>query len=43
MIYIDPNEKAVAAVSACFRPAVRDRMEFIENTLLPAVGKRPFL
>lgn len=43
VIYVDPNEKAVAAVSACFRPAVRDRMEFIENTLLPAVGKRPFL
>ena len=36
-IYVDPNERIVAAVSSCFRPAVRDRIAWIEGTLLPAV------
>ena len=40
VIYVDPNEKVVAAVSACFRPAVHDRIDFIENILLPVLQKR---
>ena len=41
VIYVDPNEKVVAAVSAYFKPAVHDRINFIENILLPAINKRP--
>ena len=40
VIYVDPNERIVAAVSSCFRPAVRDRIDFIENILLPAIQKQ---
>lgn len=39
VIYVDPNKKAVAAVSAYFKPAVHDRIDFIENILLPAINK----
>ena len=39
VIYVDPNEKVVAAVSAYFKPAVHDRIDFIENVLLPAINK----
>ena len=41
VIYVDPNENVVAAVSACFRPAVHDRIDFIENILLPTINKSP--
>lgn len=41
VIYVDPNEKVVAAVSACFRPAVHDCIDFIENILLPTINKSP--
>ena len=40
VIYVDPNEKVVAAVSAYFRPAVHDRIDFIENILLPVIQKQ---
>ena len=40
VIYVDPNEKVVAAVSAYFRPAVHDRIDFIEHILLPAIQKQ---
>ena len=39
VIDVDPNEKIVVAVSAHFKPAVHDRMDFIENILLPAINK----
>ena len=35
-----PGERIVAAVSACFQPSVRDRLAFLENTLLPAIRSR---
>lgn len=41
VIYVDPNEKVVAAVSAYFKPAVHGRIDFIENILLPAINKSP--
>ena len=41
MIYVALNEKVVAAVSAYFKPAVHDRIDFIENTLLSAINKNP--
>ena len=41
VIYVDPNEKVVVAVSACFKPAVHDRIDFIENILLSAINKSP--
>ena len=41
VIYVDPNEKVVAAVSSYFRPAVHDRIDFIENILLPTINKSP--
>ncbi len=40
VIYVDPNEKIVVAVSSCFRPAVHDRIDFIENILLPVIQKQ---
>lgn len=40
VIYVDPNEKIVVAVSSYFRPAVHDRIEFIENILLPVIQKQ---
>lgn len=39
VIYVDPNEKVVAAASAYFKPAVHDRIDFIENILLPTINK----
>ena len=39
VIYVDPNKKVVVAVSAYFKPAVHDRIDFIENILLPAINK----
>lgn len=40
VIYVDPNEKVLAAASASFGPAVRDRIDFIENALLPVIQKQ---
>ena len=40
VIYVAPGERIVAAVSACFQPSVRDRLAFLENTLLPAIRSR---
>ena len=39
VIYVEPNKKVVVAVSAYFKPAVHDRIDFIENILLPAINK----
>ncbi len=40
VIYVDPNEKIIVAVSSYFRPAVHDRIDFIEHILLPVIQKR---
>ena len=40
VIYVHPGEQTVAAVSSYFRPAVRDRIDFLENTLLPEIQKQ---
>ena len=40
VIYVDPNEKIIVAVSSYFRPAVHDRIDFIENILLPVIQKQ---
>ena len=37
VIYVDPDRNLTAAVSSYFRPAVFDRVEWIENVLLPAL------
>lgn len=37
VIYVDPNRKMVAAVSSYFKPTVFDRVDFIEDVLLPAL------
>ena len=37
VIYVDPNRSLTAAVSSYFRPAVFDRVDFIENALLPTL------
>ena len=36
-IAMDPNRKIVAAVSSYFKPPVFDRVDFIEDVLLPAL------
>lgn len=35
MIYVNPEENTTAAVSSYFKPTVYDRVDFIENVLLP--------
>ena len=40
VIYVDPNKRIVAAVSSYFKPAVRDRVEFIEGVLLPMIYRK---
>lgn len=40
VIYVDQNEKIIVAVSSYFRPAVHDRIDFIENILLPVIQKQ---
>ena len=35
VIYVDPEKEIVAAVSSCFKPTVFDRVDFIEDILLP--------
>ena len=37
IIYVDPNKRIVIAVYSYFKPAVRDRVEFIESVLLPMI------
>ena len=37
VIYVNPETKTVAAVSAYFKPTVYDRIGFIEDILLPSV------
>ena len=37
VIYINPQKNVVAAVASYFKPAVYDRVDFIENMLLPAL------
>ena len=37
VIYINPEEKTVVAVSSYFKPTVFDRVDFIEQKLLPLV------
>lgn len=39
VIYVTPHERIVVAVSSCFRPAVRDRIDFMEHLLLPMIQK----
>lgn len=39
VIYVNPNENIVVAVSSYFKPTVLDRVDFIENVLLPACVK----
>ena len=40
VIYVDPNERIVAAVSSCFRPAAHGRIDFMEHILLPVIQKQ---
>ena len=35
VIYVNPEENIVAAVSSFFKPTVFDRVDFIEDILLP--------
>ena len=35
VIYVNPEENITAAVSSYFKPTVFDRMDFIEEVLLP--------
>jgi len=37
VIYVNPEEDIVVAVSSYFKPTVFDRVDFIEDTLLPCV------
>lgn len=37
IIYVDPNKNVAAAVSAYFKPTVLDRVQWIENALVPTL------
>lgn len=37
VIYVDPNREIVVAVSSYFKPTVFDRIDFIEDVLLPTL------
>ena len=37
IIYVDPGRKVVVAISSYFKPAAPDRVDMIENVLLPAL------
>ena len=37
VIYVDPGRNVVVAVSSYFKPAVLDRVDFIETILLPTL------
>ena len=38
VIYVNPEKDIVVAVSSYFKPTVFDRVDFIEDTLLPCAG-----
>ena len=40
VIYVDPGRNMVVAVSSYFKPMVLDRVDFIENVLLPALQEK---
>lgn len=40
VIYVDPGRNMVAAVSSYFKPAVLDRVDFIENVLLQTLQEK---
>lgn len=37
VIYVNPEQNMVVSVSSCFKPAVFDRIDFIEEVLIPSV------
>lgn len=37
VIYVNPEQNMVVSVSSCFKPAVFDRIDFIEEILIPSV------
>ena len=37
VIYINPKEKTVIALTAYFKPTVMDRIDFIEEKILPMI------
>ena len=37
VIYVNPIQQTVVAISAYFRPSSRDSIDFLENTLLPVI------
>lgn len=39
VIYVDSNMNAVVSITSYFKPAVLDRIDFIENALLPKLQK----
>ena len=43
IIYVDPNRNLAAAVSSYFKPTVQDRVEWMENMLLPALRENGFI
>ena len=38
VIYVNPEKEIVVAVSSYFKPTVFDRVDFIEDILLPCFG-----
>jgi CubicO group peptidase (beta-lactamase class C family) len=38
VIYVNPEKDTIVAISSYFNPTVFDRIDFIEDTLLPCVG-----
>ena len=38
VIYVNPDTNTVAAVTSFFKPTIFDRVDFIEEVLLPTVG-----
>lgn len=43
IVYVDPAKNVVAAISSYFKPTAPDRVEFIENMLLPTLSEKGFL
>lgn len=41
VIYVDQSRNVVVAVSSYFKPAVSDRVEWIENVLVPLINEIP--
>ncbi|MCQ2463119.1 MAG: beta-lactamase family protein [Clostridia bacterium] len=40
VIYVNPVRNISVAITSCFKPAVSDRIDFIENILLPCLGEK---